>query len=749
MANEVNSLYEFSGFRFDGGTHELRQNGDLILLSPKASELLTALLERQGEFVTKREIFEKVWAGTFVEDGVLTQNIYTLRKALGTDAGGQPLIENRTRLGYRITVPVRALQKSDGNFGSSGGNRREILLAALETRTEIITEEITGEYSPKLVSVKRGENWKKIGVVFAAGIALFSLTGFLAYLFLRPQPKNVSRIIIENIRFQKVTDTGDILFPALSPDGNLAAYRKKDGVYVKDLRTSAETKLEISNVERFGFLQFSPDGNFIYLRNRSSFFLPSKILKVSRYGGEAKSVADNVWSGFSLSPDEKQIAFARRFPNENRQGLFLKNLENGEEKELLSLALPQQFSLRSFPAWSPDGRKILSIVEQNEGFSKIIIIETQSGRTEDFPVKDFQDVEQVVWLPKRNALVASARTGRNFQLWEIDYPSGNQIRRITNDLNDYQSPRISADGTKILTAQRNFYSNLWALDEENKSNQKQLTFGTSNHVGYHGIDYFSNGEIIYASNEGESSDVNLWRVNPNDNVRRQLTEGAGSQNKNPCVSPGDKYIYFSSNRGEKAHIWRIEANGENPAQMTFSENSAENFPNISPNGEWLYFIRKDGKASAVWRKSLTANREERVTDEKQFAPANSLALSPDGKRLAFQNLTEQIDSENTNQNFQIAVVETANPQNVKFFSIGGAKMEIYWTNDGAAFDFVVSAKGNDQIRRLNLDENIGMQIIRQFPKENIFTIARSKDGRTIALSRGQKQTDAVLLTNLE
>ena len=81
--------------------------------------MLALLLKQQGEFVEKEEIFETVWAGTFVEDGVLTQNIYTLRKALGNDADGKPLIENRTRLGYRLTIPVIR----EGEKGRKGERR--------------------------------------------------------------------------------------------------------------------------------------------------------------------------------------------------------------------------------------------------------------------------------------------------------------------------------------------------------------------------------------------------------------------------------------------------------------------------------------------------------------------------------------------------------------------------------------------------------------------------------------------------
>ncbi|MGC2236962.1 MAG: winged helix-turn-helix domain-containing protein [Pyrinomonadaceae bacterium] len=744
MSNEGNSLYEFGGFRFDGGKHKLWQGGEPVLLSPKASLLLCLLLERQGEFVSKEEIFEKVWSETFVEDGVLTQNIYTLRKVLGSCENGQPLIENRIRLGYRITVPIRFTEASNDNL-----NGKEILLAT-QTRTEIVTEEFIEEGALKSPLVKWSGRRRRKGAILAASLILLGGLALFGYLFLRPSA-NFSRNSTGNIHFQKVTERDDILFPTLSPDGNLTAYRKNgDAIYVRDLRTGAESRLEISNVKLGGFLAFSKDSNFLYIRNRSSFFLPAKVFKISRFGGEGLEVAENVWSGFSFSPDEKQMAFVRSFPKENRQSLILKNLETGDERELFALNFPQTFLLRNYPAWSPDG-KMLAVVTaayQTQGFSKIVVIDTENGQTEDLVIKDFRGVEQVVWLPKDNSFAAVAREGKDFQVWKISR-DGLQVRRLINDLNNYRFLSVSADGTKLLTSQFIFFSNLWIFDEENPQIKKQLTFGTSNRDGYYGIDYFSNGELVYASNDGASGDINLWRLDPNDNRRRQLTMDAGSRNEYPAASPDDKFIYFVSNRGGAAHIWRIEAGGDNSQQITFGENFNESFPQVSPGGEYLYFIRKDKQSSAVWRKALASGAEEKITGEAQFVPTNILALSPDGKYLGFHNLTEQIDSENTKQAYQVAVIETANPQAIRFFNVDGAKVEIYWTADSAAFDYIDHPKGRDEIQRLSLDGKSEMQIIRTFPNEVLFYIAHAPGGKSAAVSYGQQLQDAVLLTNFE
>ncbi len=100
-------IIEFDGFRADLGNRLLYRGGRPVSLTPKAFETLAVLLERAGEVLGKDELLDRVWPGAFVEEATLTQNIYTLRKALA-EAGGEPgYIETVPRRGYRFTVPVR------------------------------------------------------------------------------------------------------------------------------------------------------------------------------------------------------------------------------------------------------------------------------------------------------------------------------------------------------------------------------------------------------------------------------------------------------------------------------------------------------------------------------------------------------------------------------------------------------------------------------------------------------------------
>ncbi len=718
MANDFNNLYEFADCRFDGAKGKLWRNNKLILLSPKASELLNLLLERNGEYVSKEEIFEKVWADTFVEDGVLTQNIYTLRKALGKDADGQTLIENKTRLGYRITVPV----------------------FVKEAEKEKKEEERKVSVNKKFFSLS------SFPIFIVALLAIIG--GYFAYRYFFPETIiTISRL--EKIRIQKITDTANISFPTISSDGNFAAYVKNSGIYIKDLNASTETKLDLANVKRFGFTQFSADGKFIYLRNRASYFLPADIMKVSRFGGEALKIAENVWSnGFSFSPDEKQVAFARSFPNENRHALVLKNLETNTENEVISINSPEEIRVRTYPSFSSDGTKIAVVIDrQNQEFDHIAIYDLKSNQTENLSFKNFNQVEQVLWLPKKNALLVSAREGKFFQLWEISV-ADKKLSRITNDLNNYLSMTISADGKKLLTTQNNFFTNLWMLENEDLSVEKQITFGISNRDGYSGIVQLPNGEIIYTSNENESGAIDIWRINPANNERRQLTQNAGKRNENPCISPDGKFIYFSSDRTGKSAIWQIGENGENPKPITSAENANDTFPQVSSDGSWLYFVRKTGRTSAVFRKSLSENYEEQLTDSGKLSPANFLSLSPDGKYLGFQHLTEKIQSDNPQQVHQVAVIETANPNNVKFFNLGGRIPQIFWTTDSKFFDFISPLPDYDEIQRKSFFEETPPQPIKKFPKERIYFILHLPNNKMF-IARGRQQNDAVLMTNFE
>jgi len=90
----------------DEGT--LALDGHCVRLEPRVMDLLVSLAAAPGKLVSKDDLLSQVWGGTFVEEGVLSQAVHTLRKALGDDARQPRYIQTIPKRGYRLIAQVEA-----------------------------------------------------------------------------------------------------------------------------------------------------------------------------------------------------------------------------------------------------------------------------------------------------------------------------------------------------------------------------------------------------------------------------------------------------------------------------------------------------------------------------------------------------------------------------------------------------------------------------------------------------------------
>ncbi|MBI3652401.1 MAG: PD40 domain-containing protein [Acidobacteria bacterium] len=744
MAGEINNLYQFGEFRFDGGKQKLYRQDELILLSPKAAELLHLLLERQGEFVSKEEIFARVWADTFVEDGVLTQNIYTLRKILGSDSDKQPLIENRTRRGYRITVPVRLVEKDTNQIAKAKTNGSQ------EPLEDIIAEvhpSTLAANQPANLAATQPRNGKRLSLVLLGSAILLMTTGFFGYRFFRPQILSFFRKPIEIVKFQSLTNTGDIWHLTLSPDGNFAAFVRGKAIYLKDITTSQEIKLEIPNASSFGALQFSPDGKFIFFRSTFVLRKEASILQISRFGGETKLLAEKTWGSFGVSRDGKQIAFVRNVAEQAKQILTIKNLASGEERELLAVNFPEMFLFNCAPSWSPDHQKLAFVVESfTSRRTSLFVVDQASGQKEEIKTS-LRQFEQVAWLPDNDSLIASASDGgKFFHLWKIFYPDG-EAQRITNGLNSYGKISLSADGKKILALQIAESSNLFIAPQENLYEQKQITFGNANNVGQTDLDWADENRLVYVSYTEENPVANLWSMNLPDLSRRQLTANTDFHALAPAISADGKAIYFTTSQSPLVNIWRMDANGGNLTQITDGKESWRMFPQVSQDGKFLYYIFRNPEGGGIKRLNLAENIEETLLERGAANPVSHLSLSLDGKRLMFVNWANKVGGDDDESNFQLGIVATENPCEIKFFDVKLANFAMEIAADGKAFDYLSWEKGKTRILRQSLEGGEAKEIFSLPQERRIFNFAWSKSGKQLAISHGHLYREAVLLSN--
>jgi len=107
MSQPAKHFYEFGPFRLAPAERLLLRQGQAVPLTPKSFDLLVVLVEHQGHMLSKEALMQTVWPESYVEEGNLTRNVSTLRRALGDGEGEQRYIETVPRHGYRFAAEVK------------------------------------------------------------------------------------------------------------------------------------------------------------------------------------------------------------------------------------------------------------------------------------------------------------------------------------------------------------------------------------------------------------------------------------------------------------------------------------------------------------------------------------------------------------------------------------------------------------------------------------------------------------------
>ena len=97
----------FGNFELDLRARELRKAGVRLKFGGQPFQVLTILLERPGEVVTREELQKRLWPNTFVDvDHNLNTSINKIREVLGDSADSPRFVETLPRRGYRFVAPV-------------------------------------------------------------------------------------------------------------------------------------------------------------------------------------------------------------------------------------------------------------------------------------------------------------------------------------------------------------------------------------------------------------------------------------------------------------------------------------------------------------------------------------------------------------------------------------------------------------------------------------------------------------------
>jgi Tol biopolymer transport system component/DNA-binding winged helix-turn-helix (wHTH) protein len=758
MSLNQNNLYEFGGFRIDLSERTLWHKDEFIALPPKVMETLCLLVESGGRLLTKDELIEELWADTFVEERNLTQNIFTLRKVLSEREKGGKFIETIPRRGYRFVAEIHPVETRSELIQVSHNKQTRISAEGFVSRQELT--EAVKEIAKSLVSGNEIEavptkqftatKTKRFyqSAFFPAAIALsffafgLAVWSWQSNYFNFWKPSLMTSAERPLLTFERLTHSGKVFFPALSPGKQFVAYvfvnQGKYSLELQNIATGSKTVVVEPTEREISRPEFSADGNYLFYRQEEKTGGTGIVYQIPIFGGSPRLIVSQVNSNVSVSPDGEWLSFIRFKPEINGQQLIICRSRDGSGEKVISTRTGNEsFIIWGFsPSWSPDGKKLFAglVAEptpekpdaRGEGFG---LISVEDGSFEKIITPQWNNFIQAKWMPDGKSLLFLAREKANetYQIWQVAYPGG-EGRRITNDSHDYRHLSIAADSEFILASQEREFFNLWLIPADNPNDARQLTFSSELIHGERGISWMPDGkELIYTMVENNVNS-NLWKINVETLEKSQITFDKHHINYYPQVTPDGKSVVFSSNRENGMHIWQMDLDGANLRRIT--DGVGESFSNITADGKWLIYASPAWSPESLWKKSLTS-------DEKPVklltAAAGSNSVSPDNKHLV---VSYKITGESGRLEYKYGIMPlepTETPSDIGFNPYFGA---IAWKKDSSGFYYLKDLGMNlNNIWFYDIKTKTHRQIT-NFDNQ-MLSLSLSSDENILATARGE------------
>ncbi|HEY6273030.1 MAG TPA: protein kinase [Terriglobales bacterium] len=594
--------------------------------------------------------------------------------------------------------------------------------------------------SSHLVRVAASAPRSKIGLgaIALVAVAVLAAASYGVFALLhrsRPAPFSTMNI-------KKLTDNGNAFMGAISPDGKYVIHVVEEAgqqsLWMRHIPTNSVTQIEPPSETRYVGLSFSPDGNYIYCTRREKDRPGVGLLyQIPVLGGTPRLIVSDVDSSISFSPDGRRFAFRRDSDSLNTSSILTAEADGSHEQKVVMLSLPMTF--QSSPSWSPDG-KTIAIMEffgQRTGeIGHFVAIDVATGRiTEIGPLGRLGEVHGSAWLPDGSGILLASsgpNTSWNMQIGFVSYPGG-EFRRVTNDLNTYADTLTTTrDGRSLVTVANEITSNIWVMPATGSAAQAVQISSAKSDAG--SIDWTLDSRILSFTAGTQGFEFDLRN---GDGSGKTVVASDSLPIFYPAACGDGRYIVFAGYRSQEGvNIWRMDASGGNMRQITTGPYNQA--PLCSPDGQWVVYTTMGSSGLAVMKVSIDGGTPVNVSN--QFG--DSIAISPNGKMIAFASVV-------SSTNFQ--------PQWVVVPSSGGAPLytlnavprhgdRLRFTPDGKSLAYTVDDHGVSNLWTMPLEGGQPKQLT-DFKSNRIFDFAWSRDGKSLALSRGQVSRDVVLLTD--
>ncbi|MGO9088225.1 MAG: winged helix-turn-helix domain-containing protein [Candidatus Sulfotelmatobacter sp.] len=618
MDNAVKHLLEFGPFRVDPEQRVLLRDQEPIPLSPKAFDLLLALVERSGQVVPKDELMNALWPDTFVEESNLGQHVFQLRKALGERAQGSSYIVTIPGRGYRFAQTVRTLPREEG-----------IVIQSHSRSRVVIEEEVVGARNGReaasplaerelkaLPPAELAHKWSRarIAALLLLGAAVGGLT---AWVFFRPEP--MPRVL----RSVQLTYSGRVEpFGQALSDGPRVYFAERSGGTWGLAQVSEQGGKETpipTSVDSIALHDIDRRHARLLVTAQTPDADPGDSLWiVPTAGGSGRRVGDVLADDAAWAPDGQHIVYGQQTQ------LFIVGDDGSQPRKLFSAP-----GVVGYVRWSPDGQRITFTV-RSFSTATLSLWEIGADGRDPHPLSFGWKAPTVLWgegeccgdwsPDGRYFIFRSARDGVD-SIWAIRQKKGWFGRGRTEPVQLYTSPnrlnepRFSADGKKIYFVNYHERRELLRYDSTRKTFMPYLGGIPARHLSFS-----RDGQWVAYKNE---MDRTLWRARVDGAQALQLTFPP-LDTYHPTWSPDGKRIAFEGNG--RLYIIPFEGGKSEPI---LPEDISGGQPSWSPDGKALLFTRwRPPQPRAIYLLDLSTRRFEMIPGSEDFECAQ---WSPDGK----------------------------------------------------------------------------------------------------------------------
>jgi Tol biopolymer transport system component/DNA-binding winged helix-turn-helix (wHTH) protein len=625
VTQETQQRIQFGSFELDLHARELRKHGLKVKIPPQAFCLLSCLVARPGELVTRDELIRKLWPGdTHVEfEGNLNAITRVLREALGDSARNPRFIETEPKLGYRFIAPVSvvespppAVHQSAVEHPAPGLSLRArwrvvlgmaLLAPGIWIAWSTFHRTATPPLSSRLTQITH--------FLGNAGHPSFAPDGERVVFHWNGDQTGVYHIYEMHIGsgdVQRLTaNAADDMYPAWSPDGRDIAFLRsmpanQSALVLASAIGSGERTVAV--LPKVRSLAWSPDGRWIAysLASPDNEWNPrsdggisalslstAKTVDLTRGGGDAYP---------AFSPDGAALAFVRR------SDVWTLPLARDLKPDGAPRRLTQRSASALNPVWSPDGKSITFVAERGE-YGRLWRVPVSGGEPVEAGGEDA--LEPTLDSSGRRIVYSRATVVDSLNVLPLCDAgcAPEPPRKMLYSTKLARNPSFSPDGSEIaFESSRSGHMEIWLCNRDG-SHPRQVTHlggppaGTPN--------WSPDGRLVFDARVPAGSAI--FTIPATGGSPRQLTTGA-TEDLVPFWSRDGRRIYFASKRTGSLQVWAMPADGGDAIQITRGGGlrAVESF-----DGRYLYYT-KSATHTSVWRVPVGGGEERPVIDALSF-----------------------------------------------------------------------------------------------------------------------------------